>query len=51
MGKYSVIEYRNQNDFKYGSLEVFANKPDEIIISGLLKKTGGRSRYLLIRRQ
>lgn len=50
MGKHSVIEYRSQNDFKYGSFEVFA-KPNEIIISGLLKKTGGRSRYLLIRRK
>lgn len=49
MGKYSVLEYRNQNDFRYGSFEVFA-KPHEIIISGILKKSGGRSRYLLVRR-
>jgi hypothetical protein len=49
MPKYSVIEYRNQNDFKYGNFEVFA-KPNEVIISGLLKKSGSRSRYLQIRR-
>jgi len=44
-----VIEYRNMNDFKYGSFEVYA-KPNEMIISGILKKTNGRSRYMLIRR-
>jgi len=45
-GRYSVIEYRNQKDFRYGSFEVYV-KPNELIISGVLK-TGQRSRYLRV---
>jgi len=48
MGKYSVIEYRNVNDFKYGSFDVYV-KPDEVMASGL-RKRGMHSRYMLIRR-
>jgi len=47
--KARVTEYRNQKDFRYGSFEVYV-KPHEIIISGVLKKSGSRSRYMLVRR-
>jgi CO/xanthine dehydrogenase FAD-binding subunit len=50
MGKFSVVEYRNVNDFKYGSFDVYL-KSDEIIISGILKKNSSRSRYMSVRRR
>lgn len=46
---FSVHEYRNQNDFKWGSFDVYV-KPNEIIVSGLLKKNGSHSRYMRILR-
>ena len=45
-GKWTVIEYRNQKDFKYGSFEVYVKK-EEFIISGILKR-GQRSRYIKV---
>lgn len=49
MGRFSVIQYRNQNDFKWGSFDVYV-KPDEVIISGLLKKGGGHSRFMKVKK-
>jgi len=46
MSGFSVIQYRNQSDFKWGSFDVFV-KPDEVIISGVLKK-GNRSRFMKV---
>jgi len=48
--KASVTEFRNQKDFRYGSFDVYVRK-NEVIISGMLKKSGSRSRYMLIRRE
>lgn len=49
MAKWSVIEHRGYNDFKYGSFSVYAT-PKEIVIRGVLKKTNQHSMYLLLRR-
>jgi hypothetical protein len=40
------MQYRNQNDFKWGSFDVYV-KPNEVIISGILKK-GGHSRFMRV---
>lgn len=44
---FRVHQYRNQNDFKWGSFDVYV-KPKEVIISGLLKKTGSHSRFMKV---
>jgi len=48
MAKYSVIEHRNINDFRYGSLDVIV-RSDEIILVGVLKR-GNRSKYMTVRK-
>ena len=48
MNKISTIKYRNFNDFKWGSFEVYVTEK-EVIIRGILKKTGGFSPYILVR--
>jgi hypothetical protein len=49
MAKYSVIEHRNKNDFKYGSFDVIV-RSNEVILVGILKR-GNRSRFMTIRRK
>jgi hypothetical protein len=49
MNKFSVIEYRGFNDFKFGSFTVYVTDK-VIIIRGVLKKTNSPSLYLKIRR-
>lgn len=44
----SVRKFRNYNDFKYGSFQVYVTE-NECIIRGILKKTGNFSPFLLIR--
>ena len=48
LSRYSVIKYRSEEDFKWGSFDVYV-KSNEIIISGILKR-GNRSRFMLIRK-
>lgn len=47
MTKTTVRKYRNFNDFKWGSFEVYVTEK-ETIIRGILKKTGKYSPYYLI---
>jgi len=47
--KCRVIEYRNQNDFMYGSFTVYVTA-NEIIIRGILKRDNQWSKYMLIQR-
>jgi len=47
--KWSVTQYRNFNDFLFGSFEVYVLEK-EIVIRGRLKR-GNNSLYLLIRRE
>jgi len=48
MGKLTTIKYRNFNDFKWGSFQAYVTER-EVIIRGILKKTGNYSEYILIR--
>lgn len=43
----TVRKFRNYNDFKYGSFQVYVTEK-ETIIRGILKKTGHYSPFLLI---
>lgn len=47
MTKITARKYRNFNDFKWGSFEVYVTEK-EAIIRGKLKKTGKFSPYILI---
>lgn len=47
--KCRVIEYRNQNDFQYGSFTVYVTT-NEIVIRGILKRDNQWSKYMLIQR-
>lgn len=47
MGKWTVIQHRNYNDFVYGSFDTYVQE-DEIIIRGRLKR-GQPSLYMVIR--
>ena len=49
MGKWSTIQYRNFDDFKFGNFTVYVTKK-ETVVRGILKKTGQTSLYQLIRR-
>ncbi len=46
--RWTVIQYRNYNDFLYGSFDTYVQE-DEIVIRGRLKK-GNNSLYIMIRR-
>ena len=47
MNKINARKYRNFNDFKWGSFEVYVTEK-EAIIRGVLKKTNNYSPYILI---
>jgi len=49
MKKWSVIQYRNYDDFVYGSFSSYVTKQD-VVIRGVLKKTHNNSLYMMIRR-
>jgi len=46
--KWAVVQYRNYNDFTYGSFDTYVTEK-EIVIRGRLKK-GGNSLYMMIRK-
>jgi hypothetical protein len=48
MGKWSVIQHRNYDDFTYGSFDAYVTE-EEIVIRGRLKR-GQPSLYMIIRR-
>lgn len=48
MGRMITRKFRNFNDFKWGSFQVYVTEK-EIIIRGILKKTDNFSPYILIR--
>lgn len=48
MGKITIRKFRNYNDFKYGSFQVYVTEK-ETIIRGILKKTDNYSPFYLIR--
>jgi len=43
----SARKFRSYNDFKYGSFTVYVTEK-EVMIRGILKKTGNYSPYMLI---
>ena len=45
---WKTIQYRNFNDFKWGSFTSYVTKK-EIIIRGILKKTNQYSLYILMK--
>jgi len=45
MPLWSVTQYRNYKDFKYGSFNVYITEK-EFVIRGLLKKTNNTSLYI-----
>jgi len=47
--KWSVVQYRNHNDFTYGSFTAYVTER-EIVIRGILKKNHNPSLYMMIRR-
>lgn len=49
MGKWTARQYRNWNDFQYGSFDAYVQER-EIVIRGKLKK-GNTSLYMLIKRE
>jgi len=42
---WTVVQYRNYNDFKYGSFDIYVTKK-EFVVRGLLKRGGQSSLYL-----
>jgi len=48
-GKWTTIQYRNFNDFKFGSFTVYSTEK-ETVVRGILKKTNQPSLYQLTRR-
>jgi len=48
MSKITARKYRNFNDFKWGSFQVYVTEK-EAIIRGILKKTNNFSPYIMIR--
>ncbi len=47
MVRFSVLQYRNYNDFKYGSFNVYVTEK-EVTIRGLLKKNNNSSLYMRV---
>ena len=48
MGKWTVIQYRNFDDFLWGSFDTYVQE-EEIVIRGRLKR-GQNSLYMMIRK-
>jgi hypothetical protein len=49
MAKWSVRQYRNFDDFHFGSFEIYCTE-QEIVIRGRLKR-GQNSLYMMLRRE
>jgi len=47
--RWFVRQYRNYNDFRYGSFDSYVTER-EVVVRGILKK-GGSSLYLMIQKQ
>ena len=50
LGKWSTIQYRNFNDFKFGSFTTYVTEK-ETVVRGILKKTNQPSLYQLTKRR
>lgn len=50
MGKWSTAQCRSYDDFRYGSFDCYVTKND-VVIRGVLKKTGAQCVYMKIGRK